>query len=181
MKKASPPIHAEASHSHGQFITGPAQLLRTALSKIAQVLPSVARCPNRAYSSSVVTLLATGRRNLNNQAAHKRPYPKAGAFFVPVTSIYGGGALARFGVAGFRLGRFLPSASLPPYPVGRTVAVPKPNGATPMQSIRNLRAAAHRRMAFAALHADSSLRTRLSRYQHHINQARALEAVGGAV
>ena len=44
-----------------------------------------------------------------------------------------------------------------------------------------IRAAAHRRMAFAALHADSSLKTRLARYQHHINQARALEAVGGAV
>jgi hypothetical protein len=44
-----------------------------------------------------------------------------------------------------------------------------------------IRAAAHRRMAFAALHADSSLKTRLTRYQHHINQARALEAAGGAV
>jgi hypothetical protein len=40
---------------------------------------------------------------------------------------------------------------------------------------------AHRRMASAALHADSSLKTRLSRYQHHINQARALEAADGAV
>lgn len=44
-----------------------------------------------------------------------------------------------------------------------------------------LRAAAHRRMAIAALHADSSLKTRLTRYQHHITKARALEAVGGAV
>lgn len=43
------------------------------------------------------------------------------------------------------------------------------------------RAAYHRACAFAALHADSSLKTRLTRYQHHINQARALEAVGGAV
>lgn len=42
-----------------------------------------------------------------------------------------------------------------------------------------LRAAAHRRMAFAALHADSSLSTRLARYTHHITKARALEAVGG--
>ncbi|MBX9756958.1 MAG: hypothetical protein K2X80_19535 [Pseudomonadaceae bacterium] len=42
------------------------------------------------------------------------------------------------------------------------------------------RAAAHRRMAFAALHADSSLHTRLTRYQHHMNKARTLEA-GGAV
>jgi hypothetical protein len=39
MQKASPPIHAEASHSHGQSITsaGPAELLCTAPSKIASV------------------------------------------------------------------------------------------------------------------------------------------------
>ena len=38
MKKASLPIHAEASPSHGQNITCPAELLRTAPSKIARVL-----------------------------------------------------------------------------------------------------------------------------------------------
>ncbi|WP_339729442.1 hypothetical protein [uncultured Pseudomonas sp.] len=38
MKKASIPIHAEASPSHGQNITCPAELLRTAPSKIARVL-----------------------------------------------------------------------------------------------------------------------------------------------
>ncbi|WP_296250279.1 hypothetical protein [Pseudomonas sp. UBA4194] len=43
-----------------------------------------------------------------------------------------------------------------------------------------IRALAHRRMALAALHADSSLRTRLNRYNHHMNQVRALEAIGGA-
>ena len=42
-----------------------------------------------------------------------------------------------------------------------------------------LRAAAHRRMAFAALRADSSAATRLARYQHHITKARALESKGG--
>ncbi len=47
-----------------------------------------------------------------------------------------------------------------------------------MQSIRNLRATAHRRMALAALRADTSLRTRLTRYQQHMTKARALE--GGA-
>ena len=38
MKKASLPIHAEASPSHGQNITSPSELLRTAPSKIARVL-----------------------------------------------------------------------------------------------------------------------------------------------
>lgn len=38
------------------------------------------------------------------------------------------------------------------------------------------RASAHRAMALAALRADSSLSTRLSRYNHHMSVARALEA-----
>jgi hypothetical protein len=43
-----------------------------------------------------------------------------------------------------------------------------------------IRAYAHRRMALAALHADSSLPTRIKRYNHHMHQARVLEAQGGA-
>lgn len=37
------------------------------------------------------------------------------------------------------------------------------------------RAAYHRACALAALHADSSLATRLKRYNHHMDRARALE------
>ena len=43
-----------------------------------------------------------------------------------------------------------------------------------------IRAAAHRAMALAALHANSSLATRLSRYNSPMSRARALEAAGGA-
>lgn len=43
-----------------------------------------------------------------------------------------------------------------------------------------IRAGAHRAMALAALHANSSLATRLSRYNAHMTEARALEAAGGA-
>lgn len=43
-----------------------------------------------------------------------------------------------------------------------------------------IRAAAHRAMALAALHAYSSLRTRLTRYNDHMAKARALENVGDA-
>jgi hypothetical protein len=43
-----------------------------------------------------------------------------------------------------------------------------------------IRAIAHRRMAIAALHGDSSLATRLKRYNHHMLVVRALEAPGGA-
>lgn len=39
------------------------------------------------------------------------------------------------------------------------------------------KAAAHRAMAIAALHADSSLSVRLNRYRHHMDRARALTAV----
>jgi hypothetical protein len=42
-----------------------------------------------------------------------------------------------------------------------------------------IRAAAHRAMALAALHANSSLATRLARYNAHMVKARALEAAGG--
>ena len=42
------------------------------------------------------------------------------------------------------------------------------------------RAAAHRAMALAALHANSSLATRLARYNAHMSKARTLESAGGA-
>lgn len=37
------------------------------------------------------------------------------------------------------------------------------------------RIAAHKAMAMSALHADSSLATRLKRYNHHMGRARSLE------
>jgi len=43
----------------------------------------------------------------------------------------------------------------------------------------SLRAYAHRRMALAALRADSSLATRLKRYNDAMANARALEVQGG--
>ena len=42
------------------------------------------------------------------------------------------------------------------------------------------RAAAHRAMAMSALRANSSLSTRLTRYNQHMSKARALESAGGA-
>lgn len=41
------------------------------------------------------------------------------------------------------------------------------------------KAAAHRAMARAALFADSSTRTRLKRYNHHMSKARAFDAAAG--
>ena len=43
-----------------------------------------------------------------------------------------------------------------------------------------IRAYAHRRLALAALRANSSLSVRLARYNHHTEIARTLEVQGGA-
>ena len=43
-----------------------------------------------------------------------------------------------------------------------------------------IRALAHRRMALSALRADSSLATRLKRYNDHMTIVRALEVQDGA-
>ncbi|UCP00187.1 hypothetical protein LF844_10370 [Metapseudomonas lalkuanensis] len=43
-------------------------------------------------------------------------------------------------------------------------------------SSRSIRALAHRAMAFAALRANSSLSTRLARYNHHMHLARLAAA-----
>ncbi|EPJ2807926.1 hypothetical protein ACTHGN_000933 [Pseudomonas putida] len=42
-----------------------------------------------------------------------------------------------------------------------------------------IRALAYRKMALSALRSNSSLSVRLKRYNHHMDQARALEAQGG--
>ncbi|MFJ7885254.1 hypothetical protein ACIQYF_17530 [Pseudomonas sp. NPDC096917] len=44
-----------------------------------------------------------------------------------------------------------------------------------------IRAAAHRAMALAALHANSSLSTRIARYNLHMAKARSLATKGGAL
>ena len=65
----------------------------------------------------------------------------------------------------------------------QAVAAPQQKELSQMKHALNpskIRAAAHRAMALAALHANSSLATRLSRYNAHMSKARALETAGGA-
>ena len=110
------------------------------------------------------------------------PMTIAGAFFVPAMLRHGGCAWDTFGCAGFLLPRSANPRTAVTIPClaangdGSTA-----EGAPPMHTLSpsRLRAAAHRRMAFAALSADSSAATRLARYQHHITKARALESKGG--
>lgn len=107
----------------------------------------------------------------------------AGAFFVPAMSLYGGRAWETFGSAGILLPRFANLRTAATHNRLATVrgSSYQAKGATPMHTLipSRLRAAAHRRMAFAALRADSSAATRLARYQHHMTKARALESKGG--
>lgn len=117
----------------------------------------------------------------NPNTSRRTSAPNDGAFFVPVS--YGGCAWDAFERAGFLECRFLTLRTVAPNLVRRIVGDSSALGVTTMATLRlfptrtrTTRAAAHRAMAKAALFADSSTRTRLKRYNHHMNQARHLEA-----
>lgn len=140
-----------------------------------------------AYARLAVTLLTAGLGRSDTKA-HKRHRNAVGAFFVPAVHRYGGCAWDTFGCAGFLCVR---SAN------PRTVTTPTSlaagrgdsnhkgvsqmsntaQGASAPSLLSRHIAAAHRRMAIAALRADSSLSVRLSRYNAHVTKARRLEAV----
>ena len=136
----------------------------------------------RRYGSPVTVNPVTDRGRSNFSRRYSAPVTIAGAFFASAMSRYGGCAWETERSAGFRVSRF---ANLRTAATHNRLATVRgsstTHGAPPMHTLNpsRLRAAAHRRMAFAALRADSSLRTRLARYQHHITKARALESKGG--
>ncbi|MNJ55077.1 hypothetical protein D3C77_505510 [compost metagenome] len=102
---------------------------------------------------------------------------------MPARPVYGGCAWETFGSAGFLDSRFANPRTATTLNRLATVRGSSSNqGVPPMHALNpsKIRAAAHRAMALAALHADSSLRTRLTRYNDHIAKARALENAGGA-
>lgn len=143
----------------------------------------VASIPARMYCPGVAANSATGRGNPNIKLAHKRPMSIAGAFSMPAMSFYGGRAWETFGSAGCQLARFSTPRTAATQSRGKDRGSSISQvGATPMHALNpsRLRAAAHRAMAVAALHADSSLATRLKRYNAAMAKARALEAQGGA-
>lgn len=112
----------------------------------------------------------------------------AGAFFTSVISLYGSCARETFGSAGFLCPRF---ANLRTAATLNCLATVRGSshldiGATPMKhthaqnpSITN-RIAALKSRAISALHANSSLKVRLNRYNAAMQKARALESQGGA-
>lgn len=114
------------------------------------------------------------------------PFPTAGAFFVPARSCYGGVRWDTFGCAGCLASR----SANPAHAVTPTCLAASGDGSetkqgtspmnhtqvTPKIRPHHGKAEAHRRMALAALRGDHSLSVRLTRYNHHMTKARAIEA-----
>lgn len=104
------------------------------------------------------------------------PNQTAGAFFVPVIC-HGRCAWETFGSAGFRLPRF---ANLRTAATNRLATIRQLlSKRSPIMTAlipSKIRALALRRMAIAALHADSSLSVRLRRYNAAMAKARSIDA-----
>jgi len=130
----------------------------------------------RVYSFPVAANSATGFRSPTSKRRNSAPIMIAGAFFVPAVTCYGGCAWEDFGPAGILLPR-----SANPRTVATLIRFAANRGSSPAKgallmhalnpSARSIRAAAHKAMAFAALRANSSLSTRLKRYNHHMQLA----------
>ena len=159
-------------------------VIRPAL-PLSNLKQGVASTPARMYRPAAAANSAVRFGDLNFKLAHKRPMTIAGAFFVLAMLLYGGRTWETFGSAGCQLARFANLRTAATHNRLATVRGSSTSqvGATHMQHALNpsrLRAAAHRAMAIAALHADSSLSTRLKRYNAAMAKARALEVQGGA-
>lgn len=110
----------------------------------------------------------------------------AGAFFMPVIMLYGSCARETFGSAGFLCPRFANLRTATTLHCLATVrgssyldiGVPHMKNHAQNPSIKN-RIAALKARAISALHADSSLKVRLDRYNSAMQKARALESQGG--
>ncbi|WP_146749650.1 MULTISPECIES: hypothetical protein [unclassified Pseudomonas] len=145
-------------------------------------ITSVASNRTHGYRSPVVANSTTGFGRPIEYRRNSAPITIAGAFFVPAVLCYGGCAQDTFGCAGFLYLRSTNLRTAVTHSFGRERGSSQlDTGATPMHALNpsKNRAAAHKAMALAALRADSSLRTRLARYNDHMAKARALEAQGG--
>lgn len=135
------------------------------------------------YRGSVAAKSAAGFGDPNVCRRNSAQITTASAFFVLAVPCYGGCAWETERSAGFLYLRFANLRTAASLRLATLVAAPTDTGALPMIPTRNpsairARAAAHRQMAMSALHADSSLSTRLRRYNAHMAIARDLEAQG---
>lgn len=156
-----------------------------------QSFPSVAKFAHRRYGApqvmAKVMARCRSRGNISIKMAQLRPL-KSWGFFMPSVSLYGG-------TCGAGLSASILTDSNPTTNAARsaTQTCRRVRGGSLTQNGTDLmsnhaknpsatsgKAAAHRAMAIAALHADSSLSVRLKRYNAAMAKARALEAQGGA-
>ena len=141
----------------------------------------VARRVGRMYGLPVAANSATGFGRPSLYRRNSAPITIAGAFFVPAAPCYGGCAQDTFGCAGFLYLRSTNLRTAATHSFGRERGSSQTDtGASPLHAIipSKIRALAHRRMALSALRANSSLSVRLTRYNAHMEKARALETVG---
>lgn len=177
-----PSTRTELPHSRPFSSVVPTHRVGHELEKRARVRLAPVYFP--LYRLPVAANSATGFCRLTNSRRTSVHIPKTDAFFVPEFSRYGGCAWDTFGCAGF-----LESRSANPRTAATQIRFAAKRGSSstlgvsPMQfsltqnpSVNSGKAAAHRAMAMAALHADSSLSVRLKRYNQHMETARSLEA-----
>ena len=150
---------------------------------------ALTRSPASAYADCAATLLVAGFGDPKTTRRTSATKTIAGAFFVLAMRRYGGCAWETFGSAGFRVSRFANLRTVTTHLFGdrrgdsdnthgvSTMSNHTRGASAPSLLSRSL-AAAHRRMALAALRADSSVSVRLARYNRHMTKARAL--AGGA-
>lgn len=147
---------------------------------ITSLLP---RKTNLSYSVCVAAQSATGCGSPISKRRTGATFTILGAFFSPVISFYGSCAREAFAPAGFSFCPGLPHLrTAATHHVEVMLAAPiKQLEHHPMKhthaqnpSIQN-RIAALKARAISALHADSSLHVRLSRYNTAMAKARALE------
>lgn len=151
--------------------------------KNAQGASTVALSKTGRYSLRVVANSTTGLGRPTSKRRNSAPIQIAGAFFAPAFPFYGGCAWEALGPAGFLLPRSTnPRTAATPIRLVANGGSSPAKGAPRMHALNpsKNRAAAHRAMALAALHANSSLATRVARYNAHMAKARALETEGGA-
>ena len=160
----------------------PAQFMP--LQKNAQDLHTVALLKIGRYSFAVAAKSVTGCRNPQRYRRTSAQFTIAGVFFRPRSSVMA----AVCGQASAWPGSCI--SGIPTPHMAATQSRRKDGGSSqndmgaPHMHALNpskIRAAAHRAMALAALHANSSLATRLARYNSHMAKARALEATDGTL
>ena len=144
---------------------------------------TVALSKVRRYSLVVAANSATGCRNPQRYRRTSAQFTIVGVFFRPQSSVMA----AVCGQASAWPGSCI--SGIPTPHMAATQSRRKDRGSSQfdmgaphmhaLNPSKN-RAAAHRAMALAALHANSSLATRLARYNVHMAKARALESEGGS-